>query len=172
MSHTDQTRIRLRPWWLLLCLLAASANLPASQPTLLQPGLYTGGQPSAAQLRDLAGKGVATVIDLRAPEEERGIDEASIVPALGMQYVSLPIGSAEDINNGNARALQRLLDDSQGPILLHCASGNRVGALLALIAAEKPGEDAESALRRGKAAGLGSLEPIVRQRLGLPPIQP
>lgn len=166
--HTSSLPQRL---FMLLCL-AISSGLQAGEPTLLKPGLYTGGQPNATQLQHLANQGVVTVIDLRTQDEDRGIDEANLVQALGMRYRTLPISSAADINADNARALKQLLDDSQGPVLLHCASGNRVGALLALIAAQEPAIDAESALKQGKAAGLTSLEPVVRERLGLPATQP
>ena len=62
----------------LTCLLLLSLCLPlaalAEDAALNQvrPGLYAGGQPSAAQLRELAAKGVRTVIDLRQPGEDRG----------------------------------------------------------------------------------------------------
>ncbi|MNN82154.1 hypothetical protein D3C81_1990580 [compost metagenome] len=49
-------------------------------------------------------------------------------------------------------------------MLLHCASGNRVGALLALLAHER-GLDEEAAIAEGRAAGLGSLEPTVRAQI-------
>ena len=49
-------------------------------------------------------------------------------------------------------------------MLLHCASGNRVGALLALAAAEDGASD-DAALELGRRAGLGSQVPTVEQVL-------
>jgi len=48
--------------------------------------------------------------------------------------------------------------------LLHCGSGNRVGALLALLKSSQGASD-EAALEYGISAGLTGLEPVVRARL-------
>lgn len=50
---------------------------------------------------------------------------------------------------------------------LHCASGNRAGALLALIAASD-GMPAEDAVELGRRGGMTSMEAPVREVLGLP----
>lgn len=147
----------------LLALCSLAAAQPPGQPVQLRPGLYAGGQPDAAQLRELAGQGVTTVIDLRGAGEARGYDEVAAVRDLGLHYVALPIEGEAAINAANARALQHALEASDGPVLLHCASGNRVGALLAL-AAHQGGASEAASLAQGRAAGLRSLEPVVRQR--------
>ncbi|MEO6517712.1 MAG: sulfur transferase domain-containing protein [Pseudoxanthomonas sp.] len=132
-------------------------------------GLFTGGPPAPDALAEIADSGVSTVIDLRMPKEKAGADEAGEVRAAGMDYVSLPIAGATDLTPANAAALWSLLERSPAPVLLHCASGNRVGALLALGAAEQGGMTPQQALAFGKSAGLGSLEPKVRELLRLPP---
>lgn len=151
---------------LLLCLLlpltATAAEAPLHQP---RPGLYTAGQPSAQQLRQAAANGVTTVIDLRRPDEQRGYDEAAEAEQLGLRYVRLPIGGAADITEANARTLDRILKQDSGKTLLHCASGNRVGALLALARARVDGASTGQALQLGRDAGLTSLEPLVRAAL-------
>ena len=58
--------------------------------------------------------------------------------------------------------------EDDGEVLLHCASGNRVGALLALAAVQVDGASPEAALTLGRAAGLKSLEPVVMERLAKP----
>ena len=80
-----------------------------------------------------------------------------------MTYVPMPIGG-DGINFENARALDELLAGFDEPVLLHCGSSNRVGALLALRAS-LAGADDEEALRIGLKAGLSSLEPAVREAL-------
>ncbi|MCF3971901.1 fused DSP-PTPase phosphatase/NAD kinase-like protein, partial [Pseudomonas aeruginosa] len=89
----------------------------------------TGGQPTLEELKRLKDDGVRTVIDLRGPQEDRGYDEAREVEALGMSYIALPISGKEDISAEKAQALHALLQGREGEVLLHCASGNRVGAL-------------------------------------------
>jgi uncharacterized protein (TIGR01244 family) len=133
------------------------------------PGVLTGGQPSRAQLEALAGAGYRTVVNLRAPGEEMPVSSAD-VEALGMRYVHIPIAGRDDLTSVKAGELGALLaDPSARPLAIHCASGNRVGALLALEAAHVEGRPADEALELGRSAGLGGLEPAVREALGLPP---
>lgn len=146
------------------CLSLAAHATDFAQP---QPGLHTGGQPSLEDLARLQSQGVRTVIDLRGVQEDRGYDAATEARRLGMAYVALPIAGKDDISPANARALQDLLKAQEGDVLLHCASGNRVGALLALGAALE-GASQEDALTLGRAAGLTSLEPVVLERLAKP----
>lgn len=126
-------------------------------------GVTPAGQPDVSALKVFADNGYEAVIDLRTPPEDRGFDEPAVVEELGMRYVSLPIGS-DGITYQSAAALDELLAGFEGPVLLHCGSSNRVGALLALRASAK-GMDDEAALELGKRAGLSSLEPAVRKAL-------
>ncbi|WP_394696091.1 beta-lactamase hydrolase domain-containing protein [Pseudoxanthomonas japonensis] len=132
-----------------------------------QPGLHTGGQPSQDDLARLKSEGVRTVIDLRGPQEDRGYDEAAEAQRLGLHYIALPITGKDDVTPANAKALGDLLRAQDGDVLLHCASGNRVGALLAMDAAAR-GVPREEALELGRKAGLKSLEPVVAEQLGKP----
>ena len=81
-----------------------------------------------------------------------------------MHYVALPIESKDAISFENARKLDALLEEYPGPVLVHCGSGNRVGALLALRAS-LDGADDESALATGLDGGLTGLEEVVKERL-------
>ena len=128
------------------------------------PPLASSGQPTPAELGARAEAGVKTVIDLRTKEEPRGFDEPAVVEGLGMRYESLPIGSEDDLSAANVAALKALIDASDGPVLVHCASGNRVGALFALVA-RSDGASVEESIAYGKKLGLSSLEPVVRERL-------
>lgn len=137
------------------------------------PGVLSGGQVTQEQLAEAAAAGYRTVVSLRMPEELQEWDEPSTVEGLGMRFVSLPIAGAEGITPENAKKLAALLDEKElRPMVLHCGSGNRIGALFALIAFDLEGKDAESALQVGKDAGLTRLEPVVREKLGLPPLEP
>jgi len=136
----------------------------AGEFTQPRPGLHTGGQPSQDDLARLKSEGVRTVIDLRGAQEDRGYDEAAEAQRLGLAYIALPIAGKDDITPANAKALGELLRAQDGDVLLHCASGNRVGALLALDAAVR-GIPREEALELGRAAGLKSLEPVAAEQL-------
>ena len=130
-------------------------------------GLLTGGQPSPEQISEIAARGFNTVINLRTEAETPNTD-AAFVESLGMVYIAIPIGGAEDLNEENAERLAQALDEAEEPILLHCGSGNRVGALIALKAYYVDGATAEAALAAGQDAGMTRLEPLVREKLGLP----
>jgi len=137
------------------------------------PGVLSGGQVTQEQLAEAAAAGYRSVVSLRMPEELQEWDEPSAVEGLGMRFVSLPIAGAEGITPENAEKLAAILDDEElRPMVLHCGSGNRIGALFALIAFQLEGKDAETALQVGKDAGLTRLEPVVREKLGLPPLEP
>ena len=127
-------------------------------------GITSSGQPDKAALEVFADVGYATVIDLRGASENRGFEEAAAVEELGMHYVVLPIESKDAISFENARKLDALLEEYPGPVLVHCGSGNRVGALLALRAS-LDGADDESALAEGRKGGLTGLESVVKERL-------
>jgi uncharacterized protein (TIGR01244 family) len=142
--------------------LAQSSELPNRHDAL--EGITTAGQPSEAALSAAAKAGYKTVIDLRAPAEDRGLDEKKAVEALGMSYVNLPVAGAEGVTYENAEALDKLLADLPKPVLLHCSSSNRVGALLALRAKEN-GADDQAALDLGVSSGLAGLKPVVEKKL-------
>ena len=127
-------------------------------------GITAAGQPSEAGLKELADDGYAAVIDLRTAGEDRGLDEETAVEELGMDYVSLPIAGSRGINFENAKKLDQILNNYDGPVIIHCASSNRVGALLAMR--EKlNGAGDEDALAFGKAAGMTNLESTVTARI-------
>lgn len=131
------------------------------------PGLFTAGQPAATDWQAIHARGVRTVINLRLPGEMAGRDEAAEVRAAGMRYVSIPVAGADGINAGNARALHEALAPDHERVLVHCASGNRAGALLGLEQADFDGVAKDAALRLAREAGTTSLEAKTRQALGL-----
>lgn len=158
---------------LLLLLVAACAATPESTSRLdiegthrPEPGRTISGQPTPAELVAAERAGVRHVVNARDIGEFDGWDEAELVDALGMHYHQVPIGSPDDLNRSAVTAFDRILAEiGDDPALLHCASGNRIGALYALRAAWIQGEDAESAIEIGKAHGLTSLEGPVREKL-------
>lgn len=133
--------------------------------TVHQANALASGQPTEEQFRTLADNGVKHIVNLRGPDEQDW-DEAALVESLGMQYHSIPVVGAEGINSENAQTLSRLLADISGePVLVHCASSNRVGALIAISAHEEQGMDLEAAIAEGKSWGLNQIEPRVRELL-------
>lgn len=124
---------------------------------------YAGGQPTPAHLADLARAGVRTVINLRAPSEPTEYDESAEAAGLGLRYVALPIAGAADLDRERVREFGRVLDEArrEGGVLIHCASANRAGAMVALDASLNRGQALDDAVAHGRMAGLTSLEPAV-----------
>jgi uncharacterized protein (TIGR01244 family) len=135
---------------------------------LLQPGLATAGLPAPDALAKLKEMGFRTVVNLRT-EQEGAAEERRVVEAEGLRYVSVPV-TAGSLSLADAEAVEEvLLNPSSRPVLLHCTSANRAGAVWALIQAHE-GKTLDEALAAGREAGLRSpqLEAAVRRLLGSP----
>jgi uncharacterized protein (TIGR01244 family) len=127
-------------------------------------GMTSAGVPNPESLKVFANNGYVAVIDLRGEDEKDGSTESDAAFELGMSYVALPVEGAAAINFENARKLDTLINDFSGPVLVHCGSGNRVGALVA-VQKSLEGADDDMAIAIGQSAGLASLEGVVRERL-------
>jgi uncharacterized protein (TIGR01244 family) len=130
---------------------------------LIQAGhsRWVAGQPNEEDLKELSEKGVAVVVNLR-PRSEWPFDEANVAQRVGLIYHHMPIGGATDITVDNAGELHNLLATiGDENTLVHCASGNRVGALIALAAATQDGLDLEAAVEIGRRWGLAGLKSVV-----------
>lgn len=131
-----------------------------------EPGLLTGGQPDRECLEAVCAAGYRTVVNLRPVGEFDAFDEAHVVRELGLEYVHIPVADADGLNAEAVASLDAVLADAQQrPMLIHCGSGNRVGALIAMHASRKRGLDVDEALACGDAAGLTKLRDTVREKL-------
>jgi len=92
-------------------------------------GIFLASQPQPDDLRIAKETGIRTVINLRT-DEELDWDEAGTVDSLGMTYHQVPFRSPEQMTDAVLDRLRGLLSDpANRPVLLHCASANRVGAV-------------------------------------------
>lgn len=130
------------------------------------PNWVASGRLNADDIAVLKKAGIRHVIDLSDDAETPDFDEAAAVKTMGMAYDNLPIHGADGLSMDNVRKFDALMAAVDGqPTLVHCASSNRVGALIALRAGFLQGATAAEAMEIGKAWGLKSLEPAVRERL-------
>lgn len=130
-----------------------------------RPQLLTGGQPEPEAWPALAEAGVGTVVNLRPAAEMPGRDEAREVRAAGLTYINVPIDGPDKLAPNQVAALWQALESAEGAVLVHCGTGNRCGALLALAEAWHRGRSPDEALAFGRQAGLVGLEPAVRNLL-------
>lgn len=131
---------------------------------MVAEGVLAGGQPTEEQLAELANAGYRTVINMRLPDEQ-GNTQADAVEAAGMRYVTVPVEGAAGLSEERAKAFAEALDAAERPVVVHCGSGNRVGALFALKAYYVDGVPADEAIQFGLDAGMTQLEGPVREHL-------
>ncbi len=154
------------------CATANNGNGKETEDTPLLPharrvsdDLVTGGQPSAAQLDRLRKEGFQTIVNLRTEGEPGAKEGLEAEKAHGFQVVHIPVAGKAGITEENARRVAEALASAKGKVVIHCASGNRVGAMIALKAYYVDGKSVDEALELGRAAGLTHLEEAVRAHL-------
>lgn len=143
---------------LLAPLAAAGSEIPetldAPAYRRLSPSFAVAGRPSPAAIARLKELGFRTAIDVRQPAEGVAIVRDA-VEAQGLRFLNVPVSpdtfSLEDVKKVEAV----LKDASAAPVLLFCASSNRVGGVVAVVEYRK-GRSKEEALAEGRKAGLKS----------------
>lgn len=131
-----------------------------------QENRIVSGSIDAADIGRLRVAGVKHLINLRTKEESEGLDEAPIANGLGIDYHWIPIQGAQSLTPENARKLDAALAAAGDELtLVHCGSGNRVGALIAVREAWIQHRPIEAAIAEGKRWGLTTLEDSVRSIL-------
>jgi uncharacterized protein (TIGR01244 family) len=130
-----------------------------------ESGIVAAGRLQPGDIAGLQQAGIQHVIDLTLDSETPDLDEAKLVQAAGMRYSNLPLRGAADLTRENVIAFDELMHNAQRPVLVHCSSANRVGAIAALRAAWVEGKSEEESIAIGKAWGLKALEPDVRERI-------
>ena len=116
--------------------------------------IWLASQPAKEDLQIAGELGVLTVICLRKPEEIDW-DEAEAVRALGLSYLNPAFQSPEELTDETLQAVRRELSAGR-PMLLHCGTANRVGALWLAYRALDGGLTYGEALCEAEAVGLKS----------------
>jgi uncharacterized protein (TIGR01244 family) len=131
-----------------------------------QANWVVSGALNQADVENLRKAGVKHVIDLRTEEESPDFDEARAVAEQGLMYHPIPIKGVKSLTKVNAQKLDALFGQiGAEPALIHCSSGNRVGALIAIREAWVKGKPVDAAIAEGKRWGLTRLEGAVRALL-------
>jgi uncharacterized protein (TIGR01244 family) len=140
-------------------------NLPNGQVPF--DGVLTGGQPTFDQIKQAAETGFKTVINLRTDNElPDPAQELTWVEGSGMKYFHIPISVPEGLTPQNTKVFAEALSKPENyPIIVHCKSGNRVGAMFALKAFHIDEKEIDEALLIGERAGLIKLAPTVKKIL-------
>jgi protein tyrosine phosphatase (PTP) superfamily phosphohydrolase (DUF442 family) len=97
----------------------------------LTPRVGTSGQPTPAQLQEIAEAGYRAVVNLALPTSDNAIaDEGGVVTRLGLGYFQIPVlfdaPKLEELRT--FIGLMRVLEDR--PVWVHCAMNLRVSAFM------------------------------------------
>ena len=116
--------------------------------------IYLAGQPSADDFAIAKKEGITTVINLRTPGEMR-FDEKAVLKELDMEYHYLPFAAPDTLKDEIfEKSLKILSDKKKQPVLLHCASANRVGAIWLAHRVLSDDVPYDKALKEAKEVGL------------------
>lgn len=117
----------------------------------LEDSMLLGPQPTEQDLQQAKEHGIRTVIDFRIPGETPA-SNADLVAAHGLDYANIPVSKA-GLSTEQIDALDRVMEEKEGPFLIHCASGARAAMLLSLSKARKEGWDTERTFTEAKNLG-------------------
>lgn len=133
------------------------------------PYAATAGVLQPGGLAEVKALGFALLIDLRQPNEDGVAREAADAAALGVRRLLLSF-SPNETAWAIVDAVSHMFHAQENyPVLMHCASGNRAGAVWALYRMRQ-GVPPAIALEEGRAAGMASTEALIRPLAGLPPL--
>jgi uncharacterized protein (TIGR01244 family) len=118
-----------------------------------EPGLLIAGQPTAQQIKAAGKAGYHTVLDLRSRAEDRGFNEEKTVLKAKIAYTNVEV-TPDTLTQSKVLYFLMMLRQAERPVLLHCHSGNRAGALYyAWLVLEKAVPE-DQALEQARLAGL------------------
>ncbi|MFO1098253.1 MAG: sulfur transferase domain-containing protein [Xanthobacteraceae bacterium] len=132
--------------------------------TRLKPHVATAGLLRDGAIPVLKALGFATIVDLRSPAEGAGAEQQAAAAA-GLRYVNIPVTGGVPTDAQVAEFARIVEDPNNAPLLVHCASANRVGAMWTLYRVRQ-GIPLAIALEEGRTAGLRpDREAELRKRL-------
>jgi len=119
-------------------------------------------QPSREQLKAMRNAGIRNIISLR-PESELDWSERASVAEVGVTYYSIPVDGVSGVTEKNSVSFQSILSGiGNEPVLVHCSSGNRVGALIATTEYKIENRSLDASMDEGKRWRPNRLEPKLR----------
>lgn len=97
----------------------------------LDDRVTTSGQPTEAQLAELAAMGVGHVINLAPHTHAKALpDEAASVSRLGMAYTNIPVDFGDPTEADFAAFCAAMAEAGSAPVHVHCAANYRVAAFV------------------------------------------
>jgi uncharacterized protein (TIGR01244 family) len=100
----------------------------------LRPHIATAGLLKAGAVPKLKAIGFTSVVDLRGPDEGTASEKEAVERA-GLRYFNIPVTHGLPTPVQLAEFARIVENPDNAPLLIHCGSGNRVGAMWALYRA-------------------------------------
>jgi uncharacterized protein (TIGR01244 family) len=123
----------------------------------LDENFATGAQPTGDAYAKAAANGFRSVLSLRPGNE--GIDlarERAKVESTKMRYFNIPVISSAPRPEQADEFLRLTRNKANHPMLINCASANRVGAFMMILRVVDQGWDEDKALEEAIRIGLSS----------------
>ena len=117
--------------------------------------LYRGAQPRKEGFKQLAERGITTVINLRN-DDERALVEELDAKAAGLRYFNVPFKRRGPPTESQVdQVLSLIADEENGVVFLHCAQGqDRTGMVIALYRITRDGWTDDQAIREAEDRGM------------------
>ena len=118
--------------------------------------LFRGAQPNLSNLAELKKLGVTTIVDLRSESPRTREQERARAQALGMRFVSIPVGGFSNPSSAQVAQFFALLRQSpRETVFVHCRFGrDRTGVFIATYRIAFDHWTAEQALGEMNAFGF------------------
>ena len=125
-----------------------------------------GGQPSADELKELAGQGFKSIVNFRTEGEEdqplSPAEEGEQVGGLGLQYLHVPV-SMQSMTAETVDRFREQFDKLPTPVFAHCKGGTRAGAMVMMHLASEQGMSGEQTLKQAEQMGFECKQPELKR---------
>ncbi|HFC05015.1 MAG TPA: TIGR01244 family phosphatase [Rhizobiales bacterium] len=132
----------------------------------IEDGVFIAPQLMTGQIEQLAAQGIKTIVNNR-PDGERGFYPASaevakVAAEHGIAYHYIPV-DLSGLSMEPVKALAKVLQEAEEPVLLYCASGQRSSTIWALASAGRL--SADEIISAGAAIGynFAPMRPLLTQ---------
>lgn len=115
--------------------------------------LYFSGQFGKEDLEKIQERQIGRIISLRN-DDEIDWEEQQTVEAAGIEHISVPFGSPDQLTDEVFDNIRQLLNDETKTTLLHCGSASRVGGVWLTHRVLDQGVDLKTAVAEAREIGL------------------